>query len=629
MSNSKSAAGQPSAKDQTGTQKLSSSAEKDPKGRIKFDKESWKKGKELLSFLRPYIWHFVAGLFFLTAGSSVFMVLPMAAGELINIVSGKTNYGLTLADIGWLFVLVLTVQGVSSYLRVWLFTQISEGGLTAIRKKLYEKLITQRIEYLEQQRIGELTSRSAGDVQQLQDTISVTLAEFIRQIIVLVIGLVIIVYTAPKLTLVMLLTFPVVIVVALVFGRYIRKLSRERQDELAKTNVILEETLQAVTMVKAFSNESYETARYNKALDLVMAISMRFARIRGLFIVFIITVLFGAMFFVLWSGAQMVQAGEIAAGDLVTFITITALVGGAMASLGDFYTQILKAIGASERIMEILTQPTEIDLAKTVENTAENRLTTFGDLEFREVRFRYPARKDMEILKGLSFSVKVGQKVAIVGASGAGKSTIIQLLLRFYAIEQGQGQILLANRSIYDYPLEQVRQNMAFVPQDIVLFGGSILENIRYGRQNATDAEIQAAAEQANAWEFIKSFPEGLQTLVGERGVKLSGGQRQRIAIARAILKNPNLLLLDEATSALDAESEQVVQEALDRLMENRTAIIIAHRLATIKQADKILVVHQGQIVEQGTHNELLTIPDGIYRQLATLQSTNAAILQG
>lgn len=629
MSNSKSAADKPSAKDQTDTQKMSSGGEKDPKARIKFDKESWKKGKQLLSFLRPYLWHFVAGLFFLTAGSSVFMVLPMAAGELINIVSGKSHYGLTLADIGWLFVLVLTVQGVSSYLRVWLFTQISEGGLTAIRKKLYEKLITQRIEYLEQQRIGELTSRSAGDVQQLQDTISVTLAEFIRQIIVLVIGLVIIVYTAPKLTLVMLLTFPVVIVVALVFGRYIRKLSRERQDELAKTNVILEETLQAVTMVKAFSNEGYETARYNKALDLVMAISMRFARIRGLFIVFIITVLFGAMFFVLWSGAQMVQADDIEAGDLVTFITITALVGGAMASLGDFYTQILKAIGASERIMEILTQPTEIDLAKTGENTAEYRLTTFGDIEFREVRFRYPARKDMEILKGLSFSVKVGQKVAIVGASGAGKSTIIQLLLRFYAIEQGQGQILLANRSIYDYPLEQVRQNMAFVPQDIVLFGGSIRENIRYGRQNATDAEIQAAAQQANAWEFIASFPEGLDTLVGERGVKLSGGQRQRIAIARAILKNPNLLLLDEATSALDAESEQVVQEALDRLMENRTAIIIAHRLATIKQADKILVVHQGQIVEQGTHNELLAIPDGIYRQLATLQSTNAAILQG
>lgn len=631
MSNSSSAAQTTPAKDQNDTQNqnlksqdFKNNAEKDPKARIKFDKESWKKGKALLGFLRPYFWHFVAGLFFLFMGSSVFMVLPMAAGELINIVSDKPNYGFTLGDIGWLFVIVLLVQGVSSYLRVWLFTQISEGGLTAIRKKLYEKLITQRLEYLEQQRIGELTSRSAGDVQQLQDTISVTLAEFIRQIIVLVIGLVIIVYTAPKLTLVMLLTFPLVIVVALVFGRYIRRLSRERQDELAKTNVILEETLQAVTMVKAFSNERYETARYNKALDLVMAISMRFARIRGLFIVFIITVLFGAMFFVLWSGAQMVQAGEIAAGDLVTFITITALVGGAMASLGDFYTQILKAIGASERIMEILSQPTEIDINKPAENMA----TDFGDIEFKDVRFRYPARKDMEILKGLSFSVKVGQKVAIVGASGAGKSTIIQLLLRFYGIEQGQGQILLANRSIYDYPLEQVRQNMAFVPQDIVLFGGSIRENIRYGRQNASDAEIQAAAEQANAWEFIKSFPEGLETLVGERGVKLSGGQRQRIAIARAILKNPNLLLLDEATSALDAESEQVVQEALDRLMENRTAIIIAHRLATIKQADKILVVQHGQIVEQGTHNELLNLPNGIYRQLATLQSTNAAILQ-
>jgi ATP-binding cassette, subfamily B, bacterial len=597
----------------------------DGKEKIKFDRLSWQKGKQILGFLSPYKWHFIFGLLFLAIGSSVFMVLPMAAGELINIVDGKGRYGVGLTEVGFLLIGVLVVQGISSYLRVWLFTQISEGGLAAIRKKLYEKLITQRIEYLEQHRIGELTSRSAGDVQQLQDTISITIAEFIRQIIVLISGLTIIVFTAPRLTLLMLATFPVVIVIALVFGRYIRRLSKQRQDELAKTNVILEETLQAVTMVKAFGNEKFETTRYNKALDIVVGISMRFARIRGLFIVFIITVLFGAMFFVLWSGAKMVQDGLIQSGDLVTFITITAVVGGAIASLGDFYTQILKSIGSSERIMDILAQPTEIQLGKQSDANAGAEPLS-GNISFSKVHFRYPARKDMEILKGMSFSVHSGQKIAFVGASGAGKSTIVQLLLRFYSIDEGQ--ITVDGKNIYDIPLEQLRKSIAFVPQDIVLFGGTIRENIRYGNQEASEAEIQHAAEQANAWEFISSFPEGLETLVGERGVKLSGGQRQRIAIARAILKNPNILLLDEATSALDAESEQVVQEALDRLMHGRTALIIAHRLATIKQCDCIYVLQQGQIVESGTHNQLIRLESGIYQQLATLQSTNAAIIR-
>ncbi len=592
-------------------------ADKKAAEKPRFNRESWQKGKQLFQFLRPYRWQFLLGLLFLFIGSSVFMVLPMAAGELINIVEGKPHYeGIGLSEVGWLLIGVLLVQGISSYLRVWLFTQISEGGLANIRKELYKRLITQRIEYLEQHRIGELTSRSAGDVQQLQDTISVTLAEFIRQIIVLIAGLCIIVFTAPRLTLLMLLVFPLVIVIALVFGRYIRRLSKERQDELAKTNVILEETLQGIAVVKAFGNEQHEVNRYNKALDYVVQISMRFARLRGLFIVFIITVLFGAMFFVLWSGAGMVQEGLMRSGDLVTFITITAVVGGAIASLGDFYTQILRAIGASERIMEILQQPTELQIPNPVAAISLPK----GDILLQNVHFRYPARKEMEVLAGLSFRVKAGQKVAFVGASGAGKSTIVQLLLRFYSITEGR--IEIAGKDIYEYPLEHIRQSVALVPQDIMLFGGTIRENIHYGNLQASEEQIQQAAEQANAWEFISSFPEGLDTLVGERGVKLSGGQRQRIAIARAILKNPDILLLDEATSALDAESEQVVQEALDRLMQGRTAIIIAHRLATIKQADCIYVLQQGEIIEQGTHSELIEREGGVYRQLATLQST-------
>ena len=592
------------------------------KERIKFDKSSWEKGKVLFSYLKPYKWHFFFGLIFLAIGSSVFMVLPVAAGELMNIIDGKSRWNLDLTQVGIILIAVLIIQGLCSYIKILLFTQISERGLADIRKKLYEKLITQKVPFLEKVRVGELTSRSAGDVQQLQDTISVTLAEFLRQVIVLIIGIVILVWSAPKLTLLMLFTFPVVIICAIIFGKFIRKLSKERQDEMAKVNVILEETLQGISVVKAFNNEIYETKRYNSALDKVVDISMRFARIKGVFIVFVITVLFGAMFFVLWSGAKLVQSGEMQSGDLITFITITAFIGGAIASLGDFYTQILKAIGASERIMEIIEAPTEMSLKKYINPHGLSPLK--GDIAFKDVCFHYPARKDVEIFEQLNFSIKAGEKVAFVGSSGAGKSTIIQLILRFHTINKGK--ITVDGKSIYDYSLEQLRHNLAFVPQDIILFGGSIRDNIKYGNLNASESEIIQAAKEANAWEFISAFPEGLDTLVGERGVKLSGGQRQRIAIARAILKNPNILLLDEATSALDANSEQIVQEALDNLMRNRTAIIVAHRLATIKDVDKIFVLQKGKIVEMGTHNELINIEDGVYKQLAHLQSTERNI---
>lgn len=591
---------------------------KEKKEKVKFDKNSWQNGKQLFSYLKPYKWHFILGLIFLALGSAIFMILPVAAGELMNIIDGKSRWNLSLEEIGFIFFLVLVGQGICSYLKILFFTQISEKGLADIRKKLYEKLITQKVPYLEKLRVGELTSRSAGDVQQLQDTISVTFAEFLRQIISLVIGIGVIIWSAPKLTLLMLVTFPIVIICAIFFGKYIRKLSKDRQDEMAKANIILEETLQGVSVVKAFNNEVYETNRYNSALDKVVDISMRFARIKGVFIVFIITVLFGAMFFVLWSGAKMVQEGTMQSGDLITFITITAVIGGAMASIGDFYTQILKAIGASERIMEIIDSPTEMNLEQRQDPKALAKLQ--GNIAFKDVAFTYPSRKDVQIFENLNFNIKAGQKVAFVGGSGAGKSTIVQLILRFYTINKGQ--ITVDGKSIYDYSLEQLRHNLAFVPQDIMLFGGSIRENIKYGNLEATEAQIIEAAKEANAWDFISSFPEGLDTLVGERGVKLSGGQRQRIAIARAILKNPNILLLDEATSALDANSEQVVQEALDRLMKGRTAIIIAHRLATIKEADKIFVLQKGQIVEMGTHNDLMNIEDGVYKQLAILQST-------
>jgi ABC-type multidrug transport system fused ATPase/permease subunit len=339
-----------------------------------------------------------------------------------------------------------------------------------------------------------------------------------------------------------------------------------------------------------------------------------------LFAVFIVSVLFGALFFIIWEGATMVQTGEITAGQLVAFVSYTAIIGGAIAGLGNFYTELLGAIGATERVREILDDHSEVDIFK--EKTVE-KIALSGNIEYDEVRFRYPTRADVEVLKGLTFRVKAGQKVALVGPSGAGKSTIVQLLLKFYDIQSGD--IRVDGRSIQDMNTSAYRQNIAIVPQEVLLFGGTIRENIAYGKPGATDDEIIEAARQSNCWEFIKKFPEGLDTIVGERGIKLSGGQRQRVAIARAILKNPSILLLDEATSSLDAESEKVVQEALNTLMEGRTSIIIAHRLATIREVDKIFVLDHGRIVEAGTHEELSNLEDGLYNSLAKLQFEQVA----
>lgn len=581
--------------------------------RPKISKDGWAKAKKLLVYLAPYRWSFIGGLFFLVIGSGVFMVFPAAAGELIDIAKGESKWGFTLKDVGLVLVTILVLQAFTSYFRVLLFANVSEKGMADIRKALYDKLITQPTAFFDKNRVGELTSRSTADVQQLQDVLSITLAELIRQIIILLVGFIYLAWMAPQLLLVMISTFPVVIIIAMVFGRYIRTLSRKRQDKLAETSTILEETLQAISVVKAFTNEWYERKRYGKSVDDVVTISLSFARIRGLFIVFIITALFGAMFFVLWWGATMVEAGTMKSGELVTFITLTAIIGAAVASLGDFYTQLLRAVGASERIMELLDSDSEVSLDKTLP-----ALKIEGKIAFNQVEFNYPSRPDLTILNNVNLNIQSGQKIALVGASGGGKSTIVKLLLRFYALKAGS--ITIDEKPITDYNLLQLRQNIGIVPQDVILFGGSIRENIAYGKQSATEAEIIKAAEQANAWEFINSFPEGLDTIVGERGVQLSGGQRQRVAIARAILKNPSILLLDEATSALDAESERVVQDALNKLMEGRTSIIIAHRLATVRDVDCIYVLENGKIVEQGNHEELVANEEGVYTQLAKLQ---------
>jgi ABC-type multidrug transport system fused ATPase/permease subunit len=325
-------------------------------------------------------------------------------------------------------------------------------------------------------------------------------------------------------------------------------------------------------------------------------------------------VLFGAVFFILWYGAKLVQNDVMSIGQLVAFISYTAIIGGAMGSLGNFYTQILSAIGGTERIQEILENDGELDIS----DQGIKDIKIKGRIEFRDVSFTYPTRDDIEVLKNIDFIIEPGKKIALVGASGAGKSTIASLLLRFYPVNKGN--ILVDGKEIQAFNLGEYRRNLGVVPQEVLLFGGSIFENILYGRPDAGKDEVIEAAKKANAWEFIQRFPDGLNTIVGERGVKLSGGQRQRIAIARAILRNPSILILDEATSSLDAESEKNIQEALLTLLEGRTSIIIAHRLSTVRDADRIMVLEQGRIVEEGTHDQLSAIPEGVYNKLARLQ---------
>ncbi len=583
--------------------------------KTKLTRDRLSKASRIFRFIRPYRWSFIFGMLLLSTSSLLFMVFPGAAGEMANVANGKPKFDFSLQQFGLFFLVLLLVQGVFSYLRTILFANVSEKGMADVRKALYQSLITQDVPFFEQRRVGELTSRITSDVEKLQTAFSITLAEFIRQIVILIAGLAIIAWLTPALSFIMLLTFPLVVVVAIVFGRYIRQISKKRQDELANTNVIVEETLQSFTVVKSFTNEWYEALRYGKSIDKVVQISLKFARTRGLFFIFIITVLFGAIFFILWRGALLVQSGDMEVGDLFSFILYTGIIGGAIGGLGNLYTELTSALGATERIQEILDRNGEVQPINAPLQ-AHERLQ--GYIEYRNVLFSYPTRPDIQVLKGIDLQIQAGQKVALVGASGAGKSTIIQLLLQFYKIDSGA--IYVDGKSIYEYDLLKYRQNIAIVPQEVLLFGGSIRENILYGQPNATEAELIAAAQQANAWEFIQSFPEGLDTIVGERGVKLSGGQRQRVAIARAILKDPAILLLDEATSSLDAESEKLVQEALNRLMEGRTSIIIAHRLATIRDVDCIYVLDNGHIVEQGTHQELSLREDGLYNTLAKLQ---------
>ncbi len=585
--------------------------------RKKINKEGLSNAFKLYKYIKPYRVEYIIGMFFLLGSSLASLVFPKLLGELVN--SG--NEGRLYEDlnyIGLLLIITLVLQSTFSYFRTVLFVNVTEKSLASLRQHTYNHLIKLPLRFFEKRRVGELNSRISSDISLLQETMTTTLAEFIRQIIIIIGGISLLVITSVKLTLFMLAILPAISLLSVVFGRFIRRFSKQVQNEIADSNTIVEETLQGIQSVKTFTNEFFEISRYKKRTEEIAKIGMKSGRYNGAFSAFIILGLFGAMVAVIWKGAIFLSEGTIDAGELFSFVIYSGFIGGTIGGLASVYTRIQRFIGATEDLFEIFEE--EEENISQIDCKIGPRDEIKGNIEFRNLIFAYPSRPDEEVLKNINLQIKENQLVALVGPSGSGKSTIASLLLQLYKSEDGQ--ILFDGRKISEFQLSSLRYQISLVPQDIFLFGGTIHENIAYGKSNATDEEILEAATQANAMEFIDRFPDKLDTVVGERGTQLSGGQRQRIAIARAVLKNPKILILDEATSSLDSESERLVQDALEKLMKGRTSVVIAHRLSTIRKADQIFVVEKGELIEQGTHEELMRKKEGIYRNLSELQYT-------
>jgi ABC transporter fused permease/ATP-binding protein len=591
------------------------------------DRETLRQALQLFRYLKPYRARFIAALSALFVSSLLSLAFPYLAGSIVDAALVQTRVGGVVAGVNRTALLllgILAVQAGFTFFHSLSFASVGQRSLVDLRRDVYARLITLPMSFFAQRRVGELASRLSADLIQIEDTLTAIVPQFLRQTTMLVGGVTLIAMTSLKLTGIMLASLPLLTAVAVVFGRKTRRISREAQDRLADTATIVEETLQGIVNVKAFSNEGYELRRYQTGLQRFLTVTLRGARLRAGFIAFIIFALFGSIVLVLWSGARLLQQGEITFGQLTRFILYTTFVAGAMGQFAELYSQIQKTVGATQRVRELLRETGEVEAHADAPSATIARLR--GEIAFENVHFSYPSRAGIEVLHGIHLAAAPGERVALVGPSGAGKSTIISLLLRLY--DPQSGRIRIDGKDARDYPLAALRAQMSMVPQEVLLFGGSIAENIAYGRPGASQKEIQNAALQANAHEFIQSFPQRYETLVGERGIKLSGGQRQRVAIARAILKDPAVLILDEATSSLDSESEGLIQEALETLMRNRTSFIIAHRLATIRHADRIVVISGGRVVESGTHEALQSIENGIYRRLATLQFRESDTLE-
>jgi len=593
--------------------------------KVKLSKDSYKKAKRIFAYLKPYTGTFIIGWIFLIGSSSIGLIFPYLMGQILGAPIAQTGNSkemlFNLLDTNSINSLALALfflfflQSVFSFFRIVLFTNVAENSLRDIREDAFNRLIYMPMDFFNRNKVGELTSRISADINLIQDTLKTTIAEFFRQVITILGVVAWLFFISWKLALIMILSVPVMAIIAVFFGRFIKKLSKRAQNSAAQSNGVLEESLMGISNVKAFTNEALELLRFRKAIEEIRLLNVKSGIWKGFFVSFIFLFLFGAIIFIVWRGMLMVQLGELGQQNFFSFLMFTVMLGASVGSIPDLYAKMQSAVGSTEHLMDIINESSEKEIF-----TGKEMHQLSGKVEFKNVGFSYPQRKDIEVLRGIDFSVSPGQTVALVGSSGAGKSTISSLLLRYYAINKGE--ILFDNVSIDAYDIKNLRSQIAIVPQEVILFSGSIGENIAYGKPGSSQEEIVEAARKANALQFIESFPDKFETEVGDRGIQLSGGQKQRVAIARALLKNPSILILDEATSALDSESERLVQNALDELMKGRTSIVIAHRLSTIRKADKILVIEHGKIVEEGKHEELIRLDKGIYANLTQLQGS-------